>query len=159
MKGFSTVIIINIIYEQAHKYYQLRRLNLEIERQIKFTRYMDQDFNNGEAFVDDVKEYVNTRIAQLKLLFAEKTSKVMSVLVAVIMSALVFFLFLVLVCIAGAIAIGLWLESFWLGFLVIAGIVLLAGFFLWIFKDQIIRKPIMNVLIKTMFDKEEDEKD
>jgi len=159
MKGFSTVIIINIIYEQAHKYYQLRRLNLETERQIKFTRYMDQDFNNGEAFVDDVKEYVNTRIAQLKLLFAEKTSKVMSVLVAVIMSALVFFLFLVLVCIAGAIAIGLWLESFWLGFLVIAGIVLLAGFFLWIFKDQIIRKPIMNVLIKTMFDKEEDEKD
>ncbi len=132
---------------------------METERQIKFTRYMDQDFNNGEAFVDDVKEYVNTRIAQLKLLFAEKTSKVMSILVAVIMSALVFFLFLVLVCIAGAIAIGLWLESFWLGFLVIAGIVLLAGFFLWIFKDQIIRKPIMNVLIKTMFDKDEDEKD
>jgi len=159
MKGSCAVTIINIIYEQVHEYYQLRRLNLEIERQIKFTRYMDQDLNNGEAFVDDVKEYVNTRIAQLKLLFAEKTSKVMSVLVAVIMSALVFFLFLVLVCIAGAIAIGLWLESFWLGFLVIAGIVLLAGFFLWIFKDQIIRKPIMNVLIKTMFDKEEDEKD
>jgi len=159
MKGSCAVTIINIIYEQTHEYYQLRRLNLETERQIKFTRYMDQDFNNGEAFVNDVKEYVNTRIAQLKLLFAEKTSKVMSVLVAVIMSALVFFLFLVLVCIAGAIAIGLWLESFWLGFLVIAGVVLLAGFFLWIFKDQIIRKPIMNVLIKTMFDKEEDEKD
>jgi hypothetical protein len=159
MKGSCAVTIINIIYEQVHEYYQLRRLNLEIERQIKFTRYMDQDLNNGEAFVDDVKEYVNTRIAQLKLLFAEKTSKVMSVLMAVIMSALVFFLFLVLVCIAGAIAVGQWLESFWLGFLVIAGVVLLAGFFLWIFKDQIIRKPIMNVLIKTMFDKEEDEKD
>ena len=159
MKGSCAVTIINIIYEQAHEYYQLRRLNLETERQIKFTRYMDQDLNNGEAFVDDVKEYVNTRIAQLKLLFAEKTSKVMSVLMAVIMSALVFFLFLVLVCIAGAIAVGQWLESFWLGFLVIAGVVLLAGFFLWIFKDQIIRKPIMNVLIKTMFDKEEDEKD
>ena len=154
--------IININYEQAHEYYQLRRLNLEVTNVIseyKFTRYMDQDFNNGEAFVDDVKEYVNTRIAQLKILFAEKTSKVMSILVAVIMSALVFFLFLVLVCIAGAIAVGQWLESFWLGFLVIAGIVLLAGFFLWIFKDQIIRKPIMNVLIKTMFDKDEDEKD
>ena len=158
MKRCHAVTIINIIYEQAHEYYQLRRLNLETERQIKFTRYMDQDFNNVETFVDDVKEYVNTRITQLKLLFAEKTSKVMSILVAMIMSALDFFLFLVLVCIAGAIAIGQWLESFWLGFLVIAGIVLLAGFFLWIFKDQIIRKPIMNVLIKTMFDKDEDEK-
>jgi uncharacterized membrane protein YdbT with pleckstrin-like domain len=120
---------------------------------------MDQDFNNGETFVDDVKEYVNTRIAQLKLLFAEKTSKVMAVMIAVVMSALVFFLFLLLICIAGAIAIGQWLESFWLGFVVVGGIVLIVGLILWIFKDQIIRKPIMNVLIKTMFDKDEDEKD
>jgi len=120
---------------------------------------MAQDFNNAENFVDQVKEYLNTRLAQLKLSFAEKTSKVMSVLVAVVVSAMVFFLFLVLVSVAGAIAIGLWLESFWLGFLVVAGIVLLAGLFLWIFKDRIIRRPIMNSLIKTMFDKEEDEKD
>jgi ABC-type uncharacterized transport system fused permease/ATPase subunit len=128
-------------------------------RDNKYTRYMEQDFNNADTFVEQVKEYVNTRIAQLKLSFAEKTSKVMSGMVAVVVSALVFFLFLVLISIAGAIAIGLWLESFWLGFIVVAGIVLLAGFFLWIFKDRIIRRPIMNSLIKTMFDKEEDEKD
>src|SRR6187401_159964 len=120
---------------------------------------MDQDFNNAETFVDQVKEYVNTRLAQLKLSFAEKTSKVMSIMIAVVISALVFFLFLVLVCIAGAIAIGQWLESFWLGFLVMAGIVLLAGFILWISKDRLIRRPIMNALINAMFDKEEDEKD
>jgi hypothetical protein len=42
---------------------------------------------------------------------------------------------------------------------VVGGIVLIVGLILWIFKDQIIRKPIMNVLIKTMFDKDEDEKD
>ena len=51
---------------------------------------MDQDFNNAETFVDQVKEYVNTRLAQLKLSFAEKTSKVMAVMVAVLLSALVF---------------------------------------------------------------------
>jgi hypothetical protein len=102
---------------------------------------------------------VNTRLAQLKLSFAEKTSKVMSVMIAVVLSALVFFLFLVLICIAGAIVIGQWLESFWLGFVIVGGIVLIAGFILWIFKDWLIRKPIMNALIKTMFDKEEDEKD
>lgn len=120
---------------------------------------MDPDFNNEETFVDQVKEYLNTRLTQLKLSFAEKTSKVMAVLIAVVMSALVFFLFLLLISIAGAIAIGQWLESFWLGFVVVGGIVLIVGLILWIFKDGIIRRPIMNALIKAMFDKERDEKD
>jgi hypothetical protein len=119
---------------------------------------MDQDFNNAEKFVEQVKEYVNLRIAQLKFSFAEKTSKVMSVMIAVVMSALVLFLFLLLICIAGAIVIGQWLESFWLGFVIVGGVVLIAGVVLWLFRDQLIRKPIMNALIKTMFDKE-DEKD
>ena len=119
---------------------------------------MDQDFNNAEKFVEQVKEYVNLRIAQLKLSFAEKTSKVMSVMIAVVMSALVLFLFLLLICIAGAIVIGQWLESFWLGFVIVGGVVLIVGVIFWLFRDQLIRKPIMNALIKTMFDKE-DEKD
>jgi len=120
---------------------------------------MDQDFNNSETFVEQVKEYMNIRLAQLKLSFAEKTSKVMAVMIAVVMSALVFFLFLVLICIAGAIAVGQWLENSWLGFVIVGGIVLVAGFILWRSKDSLIGKPIMNALIKAMFDKEENEKD
>jgi len=120
---------------------------------------MAEDFNNADAFVDQVKEYVNTRLAQLKLSFAEKTSKVAAVLIAVVMSALVFFLFLVLICIAAAVAIGQWLENFWLGFLIVGGIVLIVGIILGMSKNQLIRKPIMNALIKAMFDKDENEKD
>jgi len=120
---------------------------------------MDPDLNNAETFVDQVKEYVNTRLAQLKLSFAEKTSKVMAVMLAVVLSALVFFLFLALMCIACAIAIGQWVENPWLGFVIIGGVVLIVGFILWIFKDGLIRKPIMNALIRVMFDKGEDEKD
>jgi len=120
---------------------------------------MAQDFNNADEFVDQVKEYVNTRVAQLKLSFAEKTSKVAAIIIAVFISALVFFLFLVLICIAAAVAIGQWLENSWIGFLIVAGIVLLVGFILWGFKDWLIRRPIMNGLIKAIFDKDEDEKD
>ena len=120
---------------------------------------MDQDFNNAETFVDQVKEYVNTRLAQLKLSFAEKTSKVVAIIIAAVMLALVFFLFLLLICIAGAIAIGQWVESFWMGFVVVGGIVLIVGIILWIYKDWLIRRPIMNALINAMFDKDEDEKD
>lgn len=120
---------------------------------------MESDFNNAENFVDQVKEYVNTRLAQLKLSFAEKTSKVVAVVIAIVMSALVFFLFLVLICIAAAVAIGQWLENPWLGFLLVGAVVMLAGFIIWISKDWLIRRPIMNALIKAMFDKEDDEKD
>ena len=120
---------------------------------------MDQDYSNSETFVEQVKEYVNTRIAQLKLSFAEKTSKVMSVMIAVVISALVFFLFLVLISIAGAMAIGQWLESPWLGFVIVGGVILVVGLVLWVSKDRLIGKPIMNALIKVIFDKEEDEKD
>ena len=120
---------------------------------------MTQDFNNEDTFVEQVKEYVNTRIAQLKLSFAEKTSKVMSVMIAVVISALVFSLFLVLISIAGAMAIGQWLESPWLGFVIVGGVVLVVGLVLWVSKDRLIGKPIMNALIKVIFDKEEDEKD
>lgn len=117
------------------------------------------DFNNAETFVEQVKEYFNTRLAQLKLSFAEKTSKVVVIMIAGIMLALIFFLFLVLVCIAGAIVIGQWLENLWLGYLVMAGIVFLVGFIVWISKDWLIRRPIMNALINAMFDKNEDDKD
>jgi hypothetical protein len=120
---------------------------------------MEQDFDNADTFVEQVKEYMNTRVAQLKISFAEKTSKVMAVMIAVVMSALVFFLFLVLICIAGAIVVGQWLENFWLGFVIVGGIVLVAGFILWRSKDSLIRRPIMNALIKEMFEKEENEKD
>jgi len=35
--------------------------------------------------------------------------------------------------------------------------VLLAGFILWISKDRLIRRPIMNALINAMFDKDDEE--
>jgi hypothetical protein len=116
---------------------------------------MIQDFNDTESLPGQVKEYLNTRLAQLKLSFAEKTSKMAALMIAVVVTALVFFLVLVLISVAGAIAIGQWLENYWLGFLVIAAVILLAGFILWISKDRLLRIPIMNALIKIMFDKDE----
>ena len=116
---------------------------------------MAHDFNDTESLVDEAKEYLNTRLAQLKLSFAEKTSRIAALMVAVVMSALVFFLVLVLISVAGAIAIGKWLENYWLGFLVIAAVILLAGFILWFAKDHLLRIPLLNALIQAMFDKDE----
>lgn len=120
---------------------------------------MSEEFKKVESLVERLREYVNTRIAQVKLSIAEKTSKVAAVMIAVLMVALVFFLFIVLLSVAGAIAIGEQLNNQWLGFLIMAGIVLLFGFLLWALKDKIIGTPIRNALIKSMFDKEDEDEE
>ena len=121
---------------------------------------MSEEFKQFESLVDQLKAYVNTRVSQAKLSLAEKLSNLAATVIAMLMSALVFFLFLTLLCVAVALLIGQWLGSLWLGFLIVSGFVLLLGLILWVAKDRIFRIPIMNVLIEAMFEnEEEDEKD
>ncbi|TMI61778.1 MAG: hypothetical protein E6H07_17920 [Bacteroidetes bacterium] len=117
---------------------------------------MSEEFKKIESLVDRLREYVNTRVAQVKLSVAEKISKVAALMIALLMAALVFFLFLVLASVAGAIAIGQQLDNMWLGFLIMAGIILFFGIFIWILKDKLIGVPIMNALVKALFEKEEE---
>ena len=116
---------------------------------------MSEEFKKVESLVERLREYVNTRIAQVKFSVAEKISKVAALVIALLMAALVFFLFLVLASIAGAIAIGQQLDNMWLGFLIMAGIILFICILIWILKDKLIRVPIMNMLVKALFDKDE----
>jgi len=121
---------------------------------------MSEEFKKAKSLVDLLKEYVNTRVSQAKLSVAEKTSKIVSLLITLLVVALVFFLFLVLASVAAAIAIGQWLNSMWLGFLIVAGICLLLCVVLWLAKERLIRIPVMNKLIEALFGKEEEnEKD
>lgn len=121
---------------------------------------MSEEFKNVESLVEQLKAYANTRVSQVKLSVAEKVSKLAAEMIAILMVALVFFLFIVLLSIAAAIGIGQWLGNMWLGFVIVAGLVLLFGLIVWVAKDRLLRIPIMNKLIETLFDtEEEDEKD
>ena len=115
---------------------------------------MSEDFKKVESLVGELKEYVNTRVAQAKLSIAEKLSKILAYMITMLMAALVFFLFLVLVSVAAAIAIGQWLDNMWLGFIIVAALCLLLGLLMWLAKDKLLRKPIMNTLIKALFENE-----
>lgn len=119
---------------------------------------MTPDVNNTDSFVDQVKEYINTRVSQLKISFAEKISKAAAFVIALVIVAQVFFLFVVLLSVSAAMAIGTWLQNPWLGFLIVGVLVLLIGLILWASKNRWLRKPIMNAMIEVMFDKD-DEKD
>jgi len=121
---------------------------------------MSETFKKAESLVSELKEYVNTRVAQVKLSIVEKLSKVVTYIIMAFVLALVLLLFIVLLTVAGAIAVGHWLDNMWLGFLIMAFIVLLLGFILWISKNSLLRKPITNKLIKALFENDhQDEKD
>jgi uncharacterized membrane protein YdbT with pleckstrin-like domain len=114
-------------------------------------------FERIEGLSQHVREYVQTRIEQTKLDIAEKTSLVIGnlIAVAVVMTLAVFVL--IFGSIAGAWALGEWLNSTAAGFLIVAGIYLLIAIILWFARGPIIRFPVMNAIIRQLHKKEKDE--
>ena len=118
---------------------------------------MSEELHRIEALVEKLKNYLNTRLAELKLATAEKTAKVMAVVVAVLLAALMLFLFLTLLMVGVALLIGEWLHSYWLGFFITAGIVLILALLGWQTRDRWLRIPIMNLLLTVFFNDKNDE--
>jgi energy-coupling factor transporter transmembrane protein EcfT len=121
---------------------------------------MEKTFARVEELADHVKEYVNNRIASVKLSVAEKTSAVLSNIIAMIIVLTVFVFFIVFAGIAlGFVFAKLTGEYYW-GFLIVSGIYLLIGLLVWTLKEKLIRLPIMNAILQQLFKEEEnDEQD
>ena len=118
-----------------------------------------EDLKKVEDLFDHAREYVNIRIDEVKLAVAERVSAVMAMVIATAVVNVIFLLCLVFASAAGAFALGVWLKSYWLGFLVVAGLYFLAGLLVWAAKERLIRAPIMNAIIRQLFKNNEDEKD
>ena len=110
-----------------------------------------------EDLFDHAREYVNIRVDEAKLSLAERSSAVLSMVIATTVVNIIFLLCLIFAGIAGAIAIGIWLKSYWLGFLLIAGVYLLVGLLVWAAKESLIRQPIMNAVIHQLFKNNDNE--
>ena len=118
---------------------------------------MESTFAKVEELADHVKDYVQTKIASTKLNAAAKTSKLFSNLVAGFIVAGVFLIFVIFGSMAAALALSAWLGKMYAGFLIVAGIYLLAGIVVWGSRERLLRIPIMNSMINQLF--KEDEKD
>lgn len=120
---------------------------------------MSEEFKKAGSVFEQVTAYVNTRVSQAKLSVAEKLSQGIALLVAVLLSALVFFLSFCLLSAAAAILIGQWLGSLWLGFAIMAFFVLLAGVLIWKLRGRLFQIPLLNKLLTVFFEKDGNEKD
>ena len=120
---------------------------------------MESTFAKIEELADHVKDYVKTKVASVKLNVAAKTSRLISNLIAGLIVAGVFSLFIIFGSVAAALALSAWIGKMYAGFLIVAGIYLLAGIIVWNGCERILRIPIMNSMIKQLFKDDEDEKD
>ena len=107
-----------------------------------------------EELIAQLKAYAETRVALAKLEATKKISLVISSLVAIFMVALVFFLFMVMISIAGAWALGKWFNCMPLGFLSVGLLYLLICLFIWKGRDKFLRIPMMNSMIRKFFPEE-----
>ncbi len=118
---------------------------------------MEKTFAKMEEMGDHIKEYVNNRIASAKLNIAEKSSKILANLVAVVVVLVVLFLFVIFASVALAYAFAKLTGELYWGFLIVAGIYLLLGLAVWALKEKWIRLPMMNAMLQQLFNDESNE--
>jgi hypothetical protein len=101
-----------------------------------------------------IYELYETQSELKKLQMIEKTAEVVSSSAAAFSIILIFFFVLVFASITAAYAVTEWTGHAYIGFLSITGFYLLLGILLLSFKDKWIKRPLMNNMIKKIFDHE-----
>lgn len=120
---------------------------------------MEKTFTRVEELAGHIKEYVNSRMASAKLSAAEKTSAVLSGILAIMLVLVLFVFFILFSGIALALVFAELTGEYYLGFLLVAGMYLVCGVLVWSMKEKLIRLPIMNAILQQLFKEETDEQD
>lgn len=120
------------------------------------TNCMEKVFSKAEELAGTLRDYVDNRIEMAKLRTAEKTSLLLSNMLAFIAVALVIFLGLTLASIGVSIGIGILIGSSWAGFLIMGAFYFLLSWICWAGRERVVRIPIMNAILRHLYPKEED---
>jgi hypothetical protein len=118
---------------------------------------MEETFIKVEEIADNLKEYVEVRVEEVRLKVAEHSSGLIANLMARIMIFLAFCLALIFASIAMGIALGNWWGSLALGFLAVCGIYLILAWVIWSVRESLIRIPMMNSILSHLTKKSEDD--
>lgn len=109
--------------------------------------------------LEKLQEYINARLALMKLDIVEKTSKGIAFLVVAFVITTLVILFLLFVSIALSFFLGEKVGSTWGGFLIVAGIYLFVFLVFMAFKRFLLEKPLLNYLVRYLFDKVGDDEE
>ena len=110
-----------------------------------------------EESKDAIKRYLQDRLLLLKLQLTEKIAKLISVMFACLMIAvLIFFIILFLSIMAGFYFASLTGSNFW-GFGIVAAFYLILLIIIIILRKRVLQKSIINMIIAVMFEKTKEE--
>lgn len=115
---------------------------------------MEKIFAKVEDLANNIKEYVDSRIEEVKLHVAEKSTAVMANVIAGIVVAMVFILFIIFGSMALAVGVGIWIGKMWVGFLIVAFLYLFVGVLVWKARVKFIQFPMMNAFVAQLFSNE-----
>ena len=110
-----------------------------------------------EESTDAIKRYLQDKLLLLKLQLTEKIAKLISVMFACLMIAvLIFFIILFLSIMAGFYFASLTGSNFW-GFGIVAAFYLILLIIIIILRKRVLQKSIINMIIAVMFEKTKEE--
>ena len=119
---------------------------------------METIFEKAEKLAGTFKEYLHTSIELAKLKASEKIARIMANVIAAIVVAMIFLFCVCFGAIALALGLGKLTGETWLGFLLVAVLLLLTGIVIWKARRRLIFLPVLNALIGEFF-KQPHEKD
>ncbi len=115
----------------------------------------EDTFTRIESLASHLKEYIDAKIALAKLNLAEKSSKILSNVIATMIVGIIFLFFIFFSSFALGYFLGQKLNNIYFGFLIVAGIYLLLGLIIWFGRERILRVPIMQSIIRQLFKSDE----
>ncbi len=109
-----------------------------------------------EALSDDLKAYFNTNVELVKLQALDRSSALGASAIAGLAIAMIFVMFTMLGSISAAIYIGVLLNSYALGFIIVAGFYLLVGLVLLASRKSSLVNPIRDAIISKALEDEDE---
>jgi hypothetical protein len=106
---------------------------------------------HAENIQEHTKTYVETNIAYYKLKGFKLAMKSTTMIFKFVLIFMCFLMVLLFCSIAAAFAIGLYLNSYTFGFLIVGGIYLLTTGLLFLIKDKIVEGPILEKFSEIFF--------
>ena len=115
---------------------------------------LQEEFKKVEELALHIKAYIQTEIELIKLLFAEKLSKILSNFLAIMVLIWLLLIGILFASLSLAFFIGERFGKMSTGFIIVSLIYLLLAVLIWYQRERIIRIPILNGILSQLFDSE-----
>ena len=111
----------------------------------------DELKENVEDIQENAKAYLESSISYYKLWGFKVAMKSTTMILKFFLISICLMIFLLFISIAGAIALGQMMDSYPIGFLIVAGIYLVLALLLFLVKDKIVEGPILEKFSEIFF--------